>query len=53
VHGHTPIDEPTHYGNRVNIDTGAGYGHELVPVVFEDGACFALTDDGRVPVEAH
>lgn len=53
VHGHTPIDEPTHYGNRVNIDTGAGYGQELVPVVFEAGACFALTDDGRVPVEPH
>ena len=53
VHGHTPIDEPTHYGNRVNIDTGAGYGQDLVPVVFENGACFALTDDGRVPVEPH
>ncbi len=53
VHGHTPIDEPTHYGNRVNIDTGAGYGNPLVPVVFEDGLCFALTEDGRIPVEPH
>lgn len=53
VHGHTPIDEPTHYGNRVNIDTGAGYGHPLVPVVFEEGRCFALTEDGRVPVLPH
>ena len=23
VHGHTPIDAVTHYGNRLNIDTGA------------------------------
>lgn len=50
VHGHTPVDEPTHYGNRVNIDTGAGWGSALVPVVFEDGACFALTEAGREKV---
>lgn len=48
VHGHTPVDEPTHYGNRVNIDTGAGWGQPLVPVVLEDGQCFALRDEGRV-----
>lgn len=51
VHGHTPTDVPSHYGNRVNIDTGAGWGHDLVPVVFDDGACFALTRDGRQPVK--
>lgn len=50
VHGHTPVEAPTHYGNRVNIDTGAGWGKELVPVVFEDGACFALTAEGRAEV---
>ncbi|MEM7718291.1 MAG: metallophosphoesterase [Pseudomonadota bacterium] len=48
VHGHTPVDEPTHYGNRVNIDTGAGWGNPLVPVVFDKKSCFALTDEGRV-----
>lgn len=47
VHGHTPVDEPTHYGNRVNIDTGAGWGNPLIPVVFDSGDCFALTDSGR------
>lgn len=52
VHGHTPVEEPTHYGNRINIDCGAGWGHALVPVVIEDGACFALTEDGRQPVKA-
>ena len=25
VHGHTPVRDATHYGNRVNIDTAAGY----------------------------
>lgn len=48
VHGHTPVDEPTHYGNRVNIDTGAGWGQPLVPVVFDDGYCYALHEGGRV-----
>lgn len=52
VHGHTPVEEPTHYGNRINIDCGAGWGNELVPVVLDRGACFALTTDGRVPVKA-
>lgn len=26
VHGHTPVDVPVHMGNRVALDTGAGYG---------------------------
>lgn len=52
IHGHTPVDEPTHYGNRINIDCGAGWGNPLVPVVLQDGACFALTEDGRRPVKA-
>lgn len=47
VHGHTPVDEPTHYGNRVNIDTGAGWGNPLVPVVFDKAVCYALTPKGR------
>lgn len=47
VHGHTPVDEPTHYGNRVNIDTGAGWGNPLIPVVFDNKRCFALHPDGR------
>ncbi|NND40872.1 MAG: serine/threonine protein phosphatase [Silicimonas sp.] len=52
VHGHTPVEEPTHYGNRINIDCGAGWGHALVPVVLDGGACFALTEEGRTPVKA-
>jgi serine/threonine protein phosphatase 1 len=47
VHGHTPVDSPTHYGNRVNIDCGAGWGNPIVPVVFDGGSAFALTEQGR------
>ena len=50
VHGHTPVDAPTHYGNRLNIDTGAAYGGPLCAVVIEGAAVFHLTDQGRVPV---
>jgi serine/threonine protein phosphatase 1 len=47
VHGHTALEKPRHYGNRVNLDGGAGYGNLLVPAVFEDGQCWTLSDAGR------
>lgn len=50
VHGHTPVKAATHYGNRVNLDAGAGYGQPLVTAVFEGNACWQLTDQGRVPL---
>lgn len=50
IHGHTPVDEVTHYGNRVNIDTGAGRGKALSAVVIERREVWLLTPDGRVPV---
>ncbi len=50
VHGHTPVDVPMHYGNRVNLDTGAAYGGPLSAVVIEGRAVWLLTDDGRVPL---
>jgi len=50
VHGHTAIDAPTHYGNRLNIDTSAAYGGPLTAVVIEGRAVFHLTETGRVPV---
>ncbi len=50
VHGHTPVETVTHYGNRLNIDTGAGYGRALSAVVIEDGAVSCLTPEGRVEV---
>lgn len=50
VHGHTHLDAIIHYGNRLNIDTGAGYGHALSSVVIEGRTVFQLTPNGRVPI---
>lgn len=50
IHGHTPVDIVTHYGNRVNLDTGAGYGRPLSVAVFENGNEWLLTASGRVPL---
>ncbi|NIZ12839.1 metallophosphoesterase family protein [Phaeobacter sp. HF9A] len=47
VHGHTAEKHPVHYGNRVDIDCGAGYGRTLVPVVFEGEEAWCLTPEGR------
>lgn len=35
VHGHTPVREVEDHGNRIAIDTGAGYGGPLTCVAFE------------------
>ncbi|KEJ90594.1 metallophosphoesterase family protein [Sulfitobacter donghicola] len=56
VHGHTPVETATHYGNRINIDAGAGYGRPLTAVVFEGRSCWTLSAEGRqplMPVEAN
>lgn len=50
VHGHTPVKAVTHYGNRVNIDTGAGYGKPIGVVAIEGREVWALTEHGRMPV---
>lgn len=50
VHGHTAIDQPRHYGNRVNIDSSAAYGGPLSVVVIEGQDVFHLTAKGRVPL---
>ena len=50
VHGHTAIDVPVHYGNRVNLDGGAGYGRPVYPAVFDGTDCWLLGDGGRVPL---
>ncbi|MCK0096080.1 metallophosphoesterase [Yoonia sp. F2084L] len=48
VHGHTALDYPQHFGNRVDLDGGAGYHRPLIPAVFEGRDCWLLTDQGRV-----
>lgn len=50
VHGHTALEAPQHFGNRVDLDGGAGYGRPLVPAVFEGRDCFLLTPGGRHPL---
>ncbi|MEO8242018.1 MAG: metallophosphoesterase [bacterium] len=51
VHGHTVIDRATHYGNRLNIDSGAAYGGPLSAVVIEGRNAFLLTQKGRVKLK--
>lgn len=51
VHGHTPIDRARHYGNRVNLDTGAGYGDPASVAVFEGDKVWALTNNGRTKLK--
>ncbi|MGR3761417.1 metallophosphoesterase family protein [Roseobacteraceae bacterium NS-SX3] len=50
VHGHTHVKKAEHRGNRVNLDTGAGYGRPLTAAVFEGQNCWLLTNKGRVPL---
>jgi serine/threonine protein phosphatase 1 len=47
VHGHTAIDAATHYGNRLNLDSGAAYGGPLSAVVIEGREAALLTPSGR------
>ncbi len=47
VHGHTAISAPTHYGNRLNIDSSAAYGGPLSVVVLEGRRVFHLIDGTR------
>ena len=47
VHGHTAIDRATHYGNRLNLDSGAAYGGPLSAVVIEGREAALLTLAGR------
>lgn len=51
VHGHTALDRPTHYGNRLNIDSSAAYGGPLTAVVIEGRDAWLLTDWGREPLQ--
>ncbi len=50
VHGHTVVSRPTHYGHRVNLDTGAGYGEPLTVAAVEGRDLWLLSEDGRVPL---
>lgn len=47
VHGHTTLERATHYGNRLNLDSGAGYGGPLTAVAIEGRRAWHLTRRGR------
>jgi serine/threonine protein phosphatase 1 len=47
VHGHTALEAPEHYGNRLNLDSGAAYGGPLTAVAIEGRRAWLLTDTGR------
>ncbi len=51
VHGHTPVDKARHYRNRINLDSGAGYGKPLTAAVFDGNTCWTLSNDGRRALE--
>ncbi|SDE39244.1 serine/threonine protein phosphatase 1 [Paracoccus isoporae] len=51
VHGHTPVDQVTHYGNRLNLDTGAAYGGPVSVVRFDADEVWLLTDGDPIPVQ--
>lgn len=50
VHGHTALEHPEHYRNRVNLDGGAGYFRPLHAAVFEGRDSWLLDNQGRVPL---
>ncbi|MFY0682192.1 MAG: metallophosphoesterase [Thalassovita sp.] len=50
VHGHTALSQPEHLGNRVNLDSGAGYGRPITAAVFEMGQVWTLSPFGREPL---
>ena len=47
IHGHTALEAPQLYSNRLNLDGGAGYGRPLTPVVIDRKQIFCLGPHGR------
>ena len=48
VHGHTALEFPQYFGNRVDLDAGAGHGRPLWPAVFEGTNGWLLSGAGRI-----
>lgn len=51
IHGHTAVEMPRHYGNRINLDSGAGWGRPLTSAVIETPRAWVVTDTGRLPLD--
>ncbi len=50
VHGHTPLEHPTHFVNRIGLDGSVAWGGELHVAMFKGRDCYLLTDTGPVPL---
>ncbi|MEM9795894.1 MAG: metallophosphoesterase family protein [Pseudomonadota bacterium] len=50
VHGHTALPAARHYGNRLNLDSGAGYGDPITVAYIQGRDAWALAEDGRLPL---
>ena len=50
VHGHTALRAPRHHGNRLNLDSGAGYGRPLTAALIRGRDAWALKVGGRSPI---
>ena len=51
IHGHTPIEAPTHFGTHINVDGGAAFGRALIPIVICDTGTYTITTRGRQPIK--
>lgn len=52
VHGHSPVKAATHYGNHINLDTGAGYGCAISCMAIDSDGTWLLEETGRRPLVA-
>lgn len=50
IHGHTAIQRAEHCGNRVNLDSGAGFGRPITAAVIEGHQVWELGPYGRQPL---
>ncbi|CUH69390.1 Bis(5'-nucleosyl)-tetraphosphatase PrpE [asymmetrical] [Thalassovita autumnalis] len=50
VHGHTAVQRAEHHGNRVNLDSGAGFGRPITAAVIAGRNVWELGPFGRQPL---
>ena len=50
VHGHTALEAPRHFGPRIDLDSGAGYGRMPTAARLEGHAAWVLEAEGPRPL---
>jgi serine/threonine protein phosphatase 1 len=50
VHGHTALPAARHFGNRLDLDSGAGYGNPLTAAAIDGRDAWLLSEAGRRPL---